>query len=133
MSAPEAFVDALARFGRLFDPERIRAALSGWLKLRAREEYAIQDSFFAWGVRPMQIQRAIALAAPTSNRLQLTLRRIAGICLHLWHGVPSVGTNLVLGIAIFYMVRIPRRGAWEKIRPCCDTAPAGEPAGITCL
>jgi len=107
MSAPEAFVDALARFGRLFDPERIRAALSGWLKLRAREEYAIQDSFFAWGVRPMQIQRAIALAAPTSNRLQLTLRRIAGICLHLWHGVPSVGTNLVLGIAIFYMVRIP--------------------------
>src|SRR6185503_12132392 len=54
-------------------------------------------------------------------------------CLHLWHGVPSVGTNLVLGIAIFYMVRIPRRGAWEKIRPCCDTAPAGEHAGTTCL
>ena len=55
----------------------------------------------------MRIQSAIALAAPSSNRLQLTLRRVAAVCLHLWHGVPAVGTNLVLGIAIFYVVRIP--------------------------
>ena len=55
----------------------------------------------------MRIQSAIALAAPSSNRLQLTLRRVAVLCLHLWHGVPSVGINLVLGIAIFYVIRIP--------------------------
>ena len=55
----------------------------------------------------MRTQSAIALAAPSSNRLQSTLSRAAAICLRLWHGVPSVGTNLVLGIAIFYVVRIP--------------------------
>jgi len=55
----------------------------------------------------MHIERAMALAAPSSSRLQLTLRTIADICLHLWHGVPSVGTNLVFGIAVFYVVRIP--------------------------
>jgi len=55
----------------------------------------------------MRIQNAIALAAPCSGRLQLTVSRVPAICLHLWHGVPSVGTNLVLGIAIFYIVRIP--------------------------
>lgn len=56
--------------------------------------------------RPRQ-QNAIASAAPSSGRLQLTVRRVAAICLHLWHRVPSVGTDLVLGIAIFYVVRIP--------------------------
>ena len=62
----------------------------------------------------MQIERAMALAAPSSSRLQWTLRRIGDICLYLWHGVPSVGTNLVLGIAIFYMVRIPAEGLGRR-------------------
>ncbi len=53
------------------------------------------------------MQNAIALGAPSSGRLQLTVRRVAAICLHLWHDAPSVGTNLVLGMAIFYVVRIP--------------------------
>jgi len=55
----------------------------------------------------MRMQSAIALAAPFANRLQLTLRRVAEVCLYLWHETPSAGTNFVLGIAIFYVIRIP--------------------------
>lgn len=63
----------------------------------------------------LRIQSAIALGAPSSNRLQLTLRRAAAIGLHLWHGVPSVGTNLALGIAISYVVRIPAEEVGRRL------------------
>ena len=55
----------------------------------------------------MRTQSAIASAAPAGNRLPSSLRSVAAICLHLWHGAPSVGTNLLLGVAICYVVRIP--------------------------
>ena len=55
----------------------------------------------------MRTQGAIALAAPASSRWPFTLRKVAAICLHLWHAAPSVGTNLLLGVAISYVIRIP--------------------------
>lgn len=47
------------------------------------------------------------LATSGPNGKRAAARRVAAVCLRLWHGVPVAGIDFLIGIAVFAVVRIP--------------------------
>jgi hypothetical protein len=48
---------------------------------------------------------AFATSSPSARHA--TARKIAAVCRSVWQAVPSVGIDLLAGIALFFFVRIP--------------------------
>src|SRR5690242_6455723 len=48
-----------------------------------------------------------SLATSFPNGKRGAARRVAALCSRLWHDVPMVGIDFLIGVAVFAMIRIP--------------------------
>lgn len=59
-------------------------------------------------MRTRIIQSTVAgIATSLPNGKHRSFRSVAAVCLRLWHGVPVVGFDLLIGMAVFAVIRIP--------------------------